>query len=386
MSPRKINKGLPAGAAGWKDFEKNARRRLPKFAFEYLSFGIGENVCFQRNRRDLDEIVLAPKLVEESTGVDSKKIVFGQVYDSPLGVAPVGAPSIFCPEAEIALASACKKHNQPFCTATPSTTPFEALADILGPKLWFQLYPTRNKSDRIDLLGRLQEKGIETLVLTIDVPAFQWRENFARQESLAAGWRRPLALYKYPRWIIQQIKGGRLRLPNIEKYARSSRFSDGQNYIAENCIWPIGLEDLKILRDEWPGNLVIKGIANSLVVPQVCEIGVDAIYISNHGGRQLDAAPSTISVLREITGNVPKSIKVFVDGGVRSGIDVTRYLSHGADLVFAGRLPYMAISGWGPKIADPLLKLMNDQIIASMIQLGCSDLSELSTFNLHERN
>ncbi|MGI2030344.1 alpha-hydroxy acid oxidase [Endozoicomonas acroporae] len=378
MSTPNAKLNLPPGIAGWEDYQRLAQCRVPDFVFNYIDKGIGRDVCLKNNASDLDKVLISSVINDNVEKPDFSTKIFGRNYRYPFSVAPVGAPGILCPGAEHAFALASDRLGIPFSLSTPATTPFEQTADILGAAQWFQLYPPKQPKQRRHLLARLKNSGINVLILTIDVPCIQWREHAAKSEAFNRGWRLPLSVIRYPRWLFRQCVGGRLQLPNIATYAGGLDFKTGQAYIAKNCIWPIGLDDIAKIREEWDGYLVVKGVMHQRVAHQVSSLGVDGIYISNHGGRQLDCAPSTASVIADIRAATPSHIKILADGGVRSGLDILRMLSIGADFVFAGKLPYMAVTGLGVHAAEPTLQLVAHQLETTMVQLGRSTVQELA--------
>lgn len=382
MAPLPKSVGLPRGAADIYDFRKIARRKLPGFVFHFLDGGIGNESVSRRNRAALDAILLRQKIIEQDpqTASDSSVSIGGHSYDYPFAVAPVGLPGLICPGAERALARASARLNIPFCLSMMATERLEDLRQYAPETdIWFQLYWPRNTDFQQDLLQRAKNCALNTLMITVDIPAPQYRERAVRSGSNDAGKMHKMiaAALCNPLWAARMLKGPRPQFRNITPYVGSNSLPKCQDFIARECVRPISLEEIAKLRDDWPGKLIVKGILDAESARQLSRRGIDGLVVSNHGGRQLDAAPVPITLLPEIRSAIGAEMSLIADSGVENGLDILRMRAAGADFALMGKLPYLAIGAGGVKAAASILDLTAQQISGIMAQLGATKLSEV---------
>ncbi len=365
-------KGLPSHYVAYEDFLERARKVLPPPVFTYLQAGIGEERGIRRNHDDLQSIILIPKISGDMNAPDPSTTVFGRNWTYPFAIAPVGTPGIFCPGSERALAAASRDIGIPFALSTVASATIEDVAPIAKDNFWFQLYPIRDEQIRGDIIARAAKTGCDVMMVTVDIPMGQRREKAMRsgvQPPVRLGPLIRMAPY-YPRWAFRMLRGPNPEVLNIKPYMKTAK---NMHQMSQ----PLGKREIADIRKVWKGKLVVKGVLDARAAAEMVEAGADGILVSNHGGRQLDAAPSPVRVLPGIRKAVGDDITVMADSGVTSGLDILRLLRLGADMVLLGKYPYTAVGGLGNWAARPALDIMCDQINTVMVQLGIRRVSEI---------
>lgn len=364
------------------DLGRKAQRVLPRFAWDYLNGGLGAEACLDRNLAAFRDYPLIPLRLHGKDPVDSAVEVFGRRQALPIGVSPVGYPNLFRHHGERHLAQAASRAGALFTQSTFSTETMECIARHAGDDYWFQLYPSKDIDVTLDMVDRAREAGAQALVVTIDVPIHSKRERDWRN-GLSLSLRPSMRMIRQatlrPQWSLTMLAKGFPRLRVLEPYipAAMQGAAAGYDHIFDLMDAAFCLADLKRIRERWPGPLVIKGVLDAGLARQLFDLGADAIQVSNHGGRQLDAAPASlhcVSRIVEVAGGKP----VFVDGGIRSGSDVLCALHAGATYCFAGRPFYYAVAALGAQAgAQHIFALFQDEIQRTMIQLGSPTIAAL---------
>lgn len=356
--------------------QKLAKMRIPKFAYEYLAAGCITDCSVAKNRSDLDQATLVPKYLVEAEPPDISCTVLDRQYAIPLGIAPIGLSGMIWPKSAEYLATAARNSNIPFVLSTVASTSIERAAECAGDNFWFQLYPPPDEKIRKDLMRRARDSGCRHLVVTIDVPALGRRPRDI-QNGLAfpsaITFRNLLQSAIRPAWALQTARQGIPEFANLTPYMEATR--DLQKlafYIRSTLKDIVDVALLKKIRAEWPHKLIVKGILTPEDAALAIDAGADALWVSNHGGRQLDAAPSSLSVLGRIAESTAERSELFVDGGVQSGVDVARFLAHGAHMVFAGRAFMYGVSAFGPPGAQHAIDILESEFLQTMNQLRCS--------------
>lgn len=352
-----------------EDLRGIARRRLPRIVYEYLEGGSEDQLTLAANREVFEAIKFAPRTLVDVSHRSQKATLFGRVYECPIGIAPMGAAGLFWREGDIALARAARSANIPFVLSTHSFVPLERLAWEAGGPPWFQLYMPREREAARKLVRRAAETGCEALVLTTDVPVGSNREYNERNGfslPLRLGPRKVLDGLTHPRWLcgvfapVWLSRGNPMKLP--EWTTRRDHMS-----------W----SDLAWLRDAWPRKLFVKGVLAVEDAQLALEHGADGIFVSNHGGRQLDGVPSAIEALPQIASAVGDRLAIIVDGGIRRGSDVVKALALGADMVFVGRAAMYGLAAGGEAGVRRALQLLRAEIDRVLALLGCASLHDL---------
>jgi isopentenyl diphosphate isomerase/L-lactate dehydrogenase-like FMN-dependent dehydrogenase len=358
-----------ANALNIEDLRTIARRRLPRVVYDYLEGGSEDHVTLKANREVFDTLRFAPRTLVNTSQRTQKVTLFGRVYETPMGIAPMGAAGLFWHDGDIALARAARSANIPFVLSTHSFVPLERLAWEAGGPPWFQLYMPREREKAEKIVRQARDAGCEALVLTTDVPVGANREYNQRN-----GFSLPLRLeprkvmdgLMHPRWL-------------LDVFARAWLSRHNPMYVPE---WAtrrdhMSWDDLAWLRDAWPGKLFVKGILCAEDAQLAAEYGADGIFVSNHGGRQLDGLPSPIEVLPQIAAAVGEKLVIAVDGGFRRGTDVVKALALGADMVFIGRAAMYGAAAGGEAGVRHAVQLLRAEINRVLALLGCNSIAEL---------
>ncbi|MEL7464886.1 MAG: alpha-hydroxy acid oxidase [Pseudomonadota bacterium] len=368
---------MPAGYAALSDYREGARRKLPHFVFEYLDGGIGRDVGLARNYSSLDNVRLTPVTVDEGVQPKTDVEILGQKSAYPFCVAPVGMTGMFHPLAMQALEAKSADLGIPYSLSFVGSHTPEAVKAVRGRPPWHQFYWPRDEDVQKDILARMKALGVRTIMPTLDIPGHQWRERTVRAGVSAKPSPAVLArdLLPRPGWVMNVLKHGKPGLPNINLYSGGDT-ADAEMWLMQNCLRPIGPETIKKLRDMWDGELVVKGVMAPEDAEAYVRVGVDGIVVSNHGGRQLDAAPGTAELLPPIVEAVKGKTAILADGGVADGLDVLKLMRLGADYVMIGRLAYYAMAAMGAQGAA-VLDVLALQIRTVMVQLGVRNFDEL---------
>ncbi len=369
------------------DLEASALRRLPKFVRDYLTGGLGNGISVQKNRTALNAVELMPRYFSDAIKPDLHCRLLGGDYDAPFGVAPVGLSGLIWPKAEMILAAAAKAHHIPYVLSTAAMARLEDIRQIAGENAWFQLYTPREKAIRKDLLHRCKQAGYNVLVVTVDIPYRTRREQDIRN-GISVPPRFDLAtlcqMIGHPSWALRMLLAGVPKFVNLAPYydreksgGHSAEIKQSIKFITERFGLHIGREIFEEIRADWPGKLLVKGVLNAEDAQNYLNHGADGLIISNHGGRQLDAAPSPVDVLPCIREAVGVDVPLLVDGGVRSGLDVARMLALGADFVMMGRPFLFAVAALDHRGGDHVMTILKAELQSTMGQLGCATAKDL---------
>jgi L-lactate dehydrogenase (cytochrome) len=380
MSYKHIEQRLSNAYPAIEDLRLKAFKRVPHVAWEYLESGTGNEELLQRNREAFEAIRFIPKFCRGPIDASIETTLFGQSYSAPIGMAPVGLSGLIWPKAELHLAAASRRLNIPFCLSTVATETPETIGPLAGQQGWFQLYPPKDKELRQSLLKRARASGFHTLVVTADVPMASRRERSKR-----AGLKMPPAItpellwqgIKHPVWALETLKRGLPRLRTVEAYTQQSDFKFVSGFVGNRLGGTLDWDYCKELKDSWKGPVVIKGLLHPEDAEQAINIGLDGIWVSNHGGRQFNGAPAAIEALPDVVDQVNGRVPILFDSGVRNGLDVMRALNLGADFVMLGRAFLYGVAALGHYGADHAAHILMDDLKNNMVQLGVSDLEQL---------
>ncbi|WP_316013895.1 alpha-hydroxy acid oxidase [Roseobacter sp. HKCCA0434] len=362
------------------DLRAAAKVRIPHFAFEYLDSGTTEDAAMRGNRAALDAVRLMPRFLKGDQSPDQSAELFGQRYDSPIGMAPVGMTGLMWPGAELMLADTARRGRIPYCLSTVAAKTPEEVGPVAGEMGWFQLYPPRDHGLMRDVLARAWEAGMRVLALTVDIPAPSRRERQRRAGlSIQAGVNRQMLSHVAlrPAWALATARHGKADLATIAKYAGSNEMDAQRRFFVENFMHNPSRDYLDALRAEWKGALVVKGILDPEDAVMVADHGADGVWLSNHGGRQFDAAPPAIVALPRVVEALEGRVPVIFDSGIRTGLDIARAIALGADFCFAGRPFLYGVAAAGQAGADQALHILRDDLDNAMRQFGAADLAEL---------
>lgn len=369
-----------ANAASIPDLRRIAQRRLPSFAFTYLDEGAGSDLGVLRNQQAFEHILLTPRRLRPATA-ETGTTVFGRPYNVPFGAAPVGLANLAWPGTDLAVARLAARENFPLVLSTAATTDLESIAKVAPGVTWFQLYPARDPAITDDIIRRVTEAGISVLAVTVDVP-----RSARRQRSIREGVSVPfrftpsvlLDIMRRPNWAFSTLFAGSPQLRNFAPYMASTNVQYAGRMMAQFNKPVPDWDDVKRVRDRWRGKLVIKGLMDSADAADAVAAGADGIWVSNHGGRQLQSLPATIDVLQPIRKAVPRETAVFLDSGILSGESIAKALALGADLVFCGRAFIYGGAAGGAAGVDKAFSILSQELSDTMAQIGCPSLAELA--------
>ena len=363
-----------------QDLRRKAKQRIPKFAFEYLEGGCNDDVNLYRNISDLQDVVLMPQYLKKHNGTDMTTNLFGHLYDAPIGISPIGLQGLIWPNSPEILAKSALKHNIPYILSTVSTSSIERIAELSEGRSWFQLYhPTENKL-RDDLIKRIAIAQCPVLVVLVDVPSFGYRPRDIRN-GLAMppkmSFRNIFQAAGRPIWSLETLKAGIPGFATLNPYMpKNLNLSRLGQFMDQTFNGRVDMDKIAPIREMWKGALVLKGIVSEEDTQKAISLGADGIIVSNHGGRQLDAAQSSIKPLKNLSDKYGKQIKIMIDGGLRSGPDISRALASGADFTFMGR-PFMyGVGALGKKGGDHTISILKIQLEQIMDQLGCEKIGD----------
>jgi L-lactate dehydrogenase (cytochrome) len=356
---------------------RRAKRRLPHFAFEYGDGGAGSDGGIARNWAGLDAVELVPRYgvmpALPQVGVE----LFGRTYAAPIGIAPMGAPAIVWPGADAFLAKAGQRARVPYTLGTVGGLTIEQAARLAPDVLWFQLYRMANNDHRLafDLISRCEAAGVHVLVLTLDVPVRTVRPREVivglGGSVFSPGPRMVYEMLRSPAWLMALWQHGQPGFANIDRYAGADA---GVNQVIAFARTEIGgaftWAEVARFRDRWQKPLVLKGILHPADAAYAVSLGIDGIWVSNHGGRQVEALPAPVDVLPAVAGEVGSRATVLFDSGVRGGLDVVRALALGAHAAFAGKAFLWGLGAVGGEGPGHVIDLMIDETRAALGQIG----------------
>ncbi|WP_293952776.1 MULTISPECIES: alpha-hydroxy acid oxidase [unclassified Sphingobacterium] len=365
-----------------EDLKNKARKRIPRFAFDYLTGGANEELNLARNENDFDNILLKPQYLSASDEIDLSVELFGRRYSAPFGVSPIGLQGLMWPNAPEILAKAAAENDIPYILSTVSTSSIERIAEVSDGKAWFQLYhPTENKL-RDDIIRRLQVVECPVLVVLVDVPAFG-----LRYREIKSGLSMPpkmsvsniLQTFACPTWGIETLRHGIPSFATLKPYMEKGLdLAQLGQFMNKTFTGKVDVEKIKAIRDLWKGPLVLKGIATDEDMQASIALGVDGVIVSNHGGRQLDASESSINSLIRLASNpeYKKNIKIMLDGGIRSGVDLARAHAVGSEFNFIGR-PFMyGVGALGAAGGKHTINMFKTHLYQVMKQLSLSKIAD----------
>lgn len=364
-----------------EDLRQAARKRLPRMIFEFVDGGSDDEQTLKWNRESFSHYQLHPKVLADVSQVDTSTTVLGQRISTPIILAPTGAARLIDNQGELAIARAAQAAGTIYANPSMGTRSIEEVAKATDGPLWFQIYVWRDRSLLREYIERCRAHGYSALCLTVDVPVFGNRERDHRNGMVIPPKLKMGSLFNAamrPGWWWQFLMSERVTLANIagrpgvdHKTNLLSKFINSQ--FDPSVTW----RDVEWMLGEWNGPFVIKGIMRPDDAIKAAELGVQAIIVSNHGGRQLDGTPATIDVLAQIVDAVGDRTEVILDSGIRRGSDIVKSLALGARACMIGR-PYLyGLGTGGQRGVERAIELLNTEISRDMALLGCRTLDEL---------
>ncbi|QJP99766.1 lactate dehydrogenase [Herbaspirillum rubrisubalbicans] len=368
------------------DYREAARRRLPRFLFDYIDGGAYAEDTLARNSHDLRQLALRQRVLKEVGQVDLTTTLLGQSLAMPIALSPVGLTGMYARRGEVQAARAATKAGIPFTLSTVSVCSIEEVQGAVEQPIWFQLYVLKDRGFMKNVLDRAWAAGVRNLVFTVDmpVPGARYRDRHSGMSGPNAALRRYLQAVTHPRWALDVGLLGRPHdLGNVSAYLnKKTGLEDYVGWLGANFDPSIGWHDLQWIRDAWKGNMILKGILDPVDARQAVSFGANGIVVSNHGGRQLDGVLSTARALPEIASAVKGELAILVDSGVRSGLDVVRMLALGADTVMLGRAFIYALAAEGQAGVENLLSLFAKEMQVAMTLTGAHKIADINADSL----
>ncbi len=347
--------------------------------FDYIDGTAGEGFGEQQNRETLRALSLQPRILNDVEHRNISSSLFGAETGLPFGIAPMGMCKLASPAADRLLADLAAKHRIPVGVSTVASTSLEEMIERAEGNAWFQLYVSGKAEGTDQLMARAAAAGYETLVLTVDVP-----EVGRRPRELRRGFKMPFRIGPrqfldfacHPGWSLPQLLKGK---PELANFGGDFGVFDRTGSRA-GATWDL----LLAMREKWPGNLVVKGVTSVADAVKLQSEGVNAIQVSSHGGRQLDASPPAILALKKIRDAVGPEMPLFYDSGIRSGEDIVKAYAMGADFVFLGRPFSFAIAAGGHRGLQEMTNLLSEEVSITLAQLGLCNLYDITSDILSE--
>ena len=363
-----------------EDLRKLAKKRIPKFAFEYLDGGCNEDVNIKKNTQRIRKIELKPEYLIDYKTANLKTELFGKNYDAPFGISPIGLQGLMWPKSPEILAKAAFDNNIPFILSTVTTSSIETISEITEGNAWFQLYHPAEEKVTVDILKRAENAGCPVLVILADVPSFGYRPRDIRNGLSMPpkmSIKNIIEAIKRPQWLMQTLKNGQPNFEILKPYMpKNLNLNQLAKFMDVTFSGRLDEEKIKKIRDNWKGKLVIKGVESIHDVEKACNIGLDGIIVSNHGGRQVDVGQATIDSMNSIIPKYKNKIKIMMDSGIRGGADVARVMSCGADFCFLGRTFMYGVSALGKKGGTHTITMLKKQLTQIMEQFSCGEISD----------
>jgi len=368
------------------DLKRIAKRKVPKLFFDYADSGSWTEGTYKANESDFHKLLLRQRIAVDMTNRSLASKMIGQDVNMPIAMAPTGLTGMQCADGEIKAAKACEEAGIPFTLSTMSICSIEDIAEHTSKPFWFQLYVMKDKDYIKRLIGRAKAAGCSALVLTFDLQILGQRHKDLRNGLSAPPKLTPKHLWymaQCPQWCLGMLGTKRREFGNIVGHVTGvDDMSSLSMWTAEQFDPKLSWDDIQWIKDEWGGKLILKGILDPQDALKAAQSGADAIIVSNHGGRQLDGARSSIAALAEIVDLVGDKIEVHMDGGVRSGQDVLKALSLGAKGVYLGRPFLYGLGAMGQAGVSKAIDIIRTELDITMALCGERDVNNLGRHNI----
>ncbi len=370
--------------ASVSDYRELARRRLPRQLFDYIDGGSYDECSLRANVADLQRVRLRQRVLRDVSSIDLSTTLIGQPMALPFVLGPVGLAGMFARRGEVQAARAARDAGIAFCESTVSICSMDEVHAAVGPSFWYQLYVLRDRGYARELLQRAQSLGCEVLMFTVDLAVMgaryrDTRNGMSGHNNARAKLMRAWDLVSHPRWLVDVgLRGKPLVFGNLHgALPEAQDLAEFRDWVDAQFDPSVRWQDLDWLRANWSGKIVIKGVLDVEDARTAADMGFDGLVVSNHGGRQLDGVPSTISVLPEIAAAVGDRMQILFDGGIRSGLDVVKALALGADGCVLGRAWAYALAAGGEAGVAHVLEILRKEMHVAMALTGCTRLSDL---------
>jgi len=371
-------------AADVADLRRIAKRRLPAGVFDYIDGGAEDELALAENNAAYRRIQFRPRVLRDVSNIDTSTTLLGKSIPLPLVLAPTGFTRIADPEGELAVARAAARARIPYTLSTLGTRSIEEVAAAANGPHWFQVYVWRDRGVVKEMIGRAATAGFEAIVLTVDTAVHGRRERDVRH-----GFNLPPTLgldtlldgIIHPAWTWSFVRAEPIKFANVVGTGKS----DGSDpvtladYINSQFDPSLSWGDLEWIRSVWDGPIVLKGVQSVEDARLAVDAGVEAIALSNHGGRQLDSAPATIELVAPVADAVGGQVEIICDGGMRRGADIVKAVARGANACMAGRAYLYALGAAGERGVDHVLKMLDADVRRTMALIGASSIAEVTS-------
>lgn len=365
-----------------KDYRTLARRRLPRFAFDYLDGGAEDGRGLARNVAAYQQLIFSPRILRDVSTVDASVTLFGREQSMPAVVGPTGLNGLYWPKAEESLAVAAHAAGLPFAMSTASTSLLEDVRAATAGDLWLQLYVQQDRRIAEDMMRRAQALGFSTLMLTVDTMVHGKRDHDVRNRfkmPLRITPRLVMDVATHPRWCMRMLRqGGSPQLVNLAHSAAVPVSMQAQAALMSRQMdMTLDWDAVAWMRAHWRGPVLLKGVLSVADAQLARRYGVDGVVLSNHGGRQLESAPSPLEILPAVVDAVGDKLDIFVDGGIRRGDDIVKARALGAKAVLLGRAPLYGLAAAGPQGVADVLQILRDEFEVALRLLGVPAAAQL---------
>ena len=362
------------------DLREIARRRVPKSIFEYLDRGSYDEITLRSNCSDLAAVRLRQRVLIDVAKQQLSKDILGSPASMPLVIGPTGMAGFVHGDGEIHAARAAEAFGIPYCLSTVSICSIEDVREATGRPFWFQLYVMKDRGYTGALIDRAEAAGCPVLMMTVDIPVSGLRRRDAKN-GLAVPprltLRNALDIATKPRWALGILRGRRRTFGNLAAAVAGTGNKTFAQWIASQFDASVTWKDLELIRNRWKGKLIVKGIMDPVDARRVVDLGADALVVSNHGGRQLDSAASTIAALPRVVEAVGGRCEVLFDGGIRSGQDIVKALACGASATLTGRAFLYGLGAMGGAGVTAALEIIAREMQVTLALTGCNDVREV---------
>ena len=364
-----------------EDLRRLAEKRLPRAVFDFFDGGAEDETTLRDNRAAFERARLAPRMLTGVAQIDTASAILGSRSKLPIAIGPTGGVGFGWPFADVGIARAAAAAGIPYTLSTMATASIERIAREAGGRLWFQAYIFKNRDITMRLIERARQLGYDALMVTVDVPVGGKRERDFRNDfaiRFRFTPRNVLDFASRPGWVLSVLRHGMPALENVADLAPDAK-SIAEIASSVGSFWDAGFDwdGLKETRDRWPGKMLVKGILRADDAERLAALGVDAVVVSNHGGRQLDGAVASLDALPPIARAVKGRMSVLVDGGVRRGVDVLKAVALGAEGVMLGRATLYGVCAAGEAGAARALEILRDELVRAMQLSGVRSVREI---------
>jgi len=371
------------------DLRNAAKCRLPRAVFDFIDGGAEDERTLSGNLAAFARLRFQGKALIDVSDVSTSAQILGGPSSLPIVIAPFGAAGFPWPRGDLASADAAAAFGIPYAMSSTASVAMEEIAERSEGRRWFQCYIFKRREITAQLIERARQAGFETLVITVDLPVGGNRERDYRNDFSVPFRFTPRNVFDFavhPRWSLSTLAHGMPVMANLTAFGNMDNVNTAASTVGRNYDPSFDWDDLGRIRDSWKGKLVVKGIARGEDARRLADLGVDAVAVSNHGGRQLDGALPALCCLPEVRAAVGHRVDVLVDGGIRRGSDIVKALALGADAVMVGRAVLYGLAAGGPAGAHRALEILAQELRRTMQLLGTPHLGEIGAHLIARRD